>query len=66
MGISGDIWTPPRPGSYVYDPGFSLLTNFDEFGILMVETTDPNGNDIDDTTHIAQINPFRFALSPGN
>ena len=48
----------------MYDPGFSLLTNFDEFGILIVETTDPNGYaccvEFPNAEHIVHINPFRY------
>ncbi|MBQ8340474.1 MAG: hypothetical protein IJY16_08520 [Clostridia bacterium] len=52
------------PGRTLYAPGFSLLTNFDEFGILIVETTDPNGYaccvEFPNAEHIAHINPFRY------
>ena len=47
-----------------FSSGFSLLTNSDEFGILMVETTDPNGYaccvEFPNAEHIAHINPFRY------
>ena len=65
--ISKDSLSPkvfPAPGRTLYASGFSLLTNFDEFGILMVETTDPNGYaccvEFPNAEHIAHINPFRY------